>query len=156
MMRAPIHLRVLGSPAPKGSGRAINVGGKARFVPGGSGAGAKRERQWATAVREAVFVWCDGQFPEAPRCVGAVVVTITFRVTRPTGHFTPKGALRKSAPHYPTKKPDLDKLARSTLDALTGSILKDDAQVVSLVAYKRYAKAGDEGADISIAEYEEP
>jgi Holliday junction resolvase RusA-like endonuclease len=39
---------------------------------------------------------------------------------------------------YPTTKPDLDKLARAVLDALTGVYYLDDAQVVSLDLQKAY------------------
>lgn len=35
-------------------------------------------------------------------------------------------------------KPDIDKLARSTLDALTGNLFLDDAQVVELSVRKHY------------------
>jgi Holliday junction resolvase RusA-like endonuclease len=35
-------------------------------------------------------------------------------------------------------KPDLDKLVRSTLDALTGTVFLDDAQVVELNVRKHY------------------
>ena len=38
-----------------------------------------------------------------------------------------------------TTKPDVDKLARAALDALTGVLWADDSQVVSLHAQKEYA-----------------
>jgi Holliday junction resolvase RusA-like endonuclease len=41
------------------------------------------------------------------------------------------------------KKPDLDKLIRSVQDALAGVLYRDDAQIVDLVARKRYAEAHD-------------
>jgi hypothetical protein len=41
------------------------------------------------------------------------------------------------------KAPDLDKLARSVFDALTRVVFHDDAQVVDLVATKRYATVGE-------------
>jgi Holliday junction resolvase RusA-like endonuclease len=40
-------------------------------------------------------------------------------------------------------KPDIDKLSRSVLDAITGGIVKDDSQVIILNARKEYGdKAG--------------
>lgn len=39
---------------------------------------------------------------------------------------------------YPAIKPDIDKLVRSTLDALTGVLFADDSQVVKLMADKVY------------------
>jgi Holliday junction resolvase RusA-like endonuclease len=41
------------------------------------------------------------------------------------------------------KKPDLDKLIRSVQDALAGVLYRDDAQIVDLVARKRYAAESD-------------
>ena len=37
-----------------------------------------------------------------------------------------------SAPPFKRRKPDIDKLARSTLDSLTGSVFDDDARVARL------------------------
>lgn len=39
---------------------------------------------------------------------------------------------------YPVVKPDIDKLERATLDALTGTVYEDDAQVVTVSKAKRY------------------
>jgi Holliday junction resolvase RusA-like endonuclease len=39
---------------------------------------------------------------------------------------------------YPVVKPDIDKLERATLDALTGHAYEDDAQVVTVSKSKRY------------------
>lgn len=41
---------------------------------------------------------------------------------------------------YPVVKPDIDKILRSTLDALTGCVYEDDAQVVSVTTGKRYGE----------------
>ena len=39
----------------------------------------------------------------------------------------------------PTKKPDCDNIAKAVLDALNGIAFDDDAQVVKLHVYKKYA-----------------
>ena len=39
---------------------------------------------------------------------------------------------------YPSVKPDVDKICRSTIDALTGLLYADDAQIVELSARKHY------------------
>jgi crossover junction endodeoxyribonuclease RusA len=57
-----------------------------------------------------------------------VEVVIAFQLLRP------KSASRL----YPSVKPDLDKLIRSVLDALTGIAYIDDSQVISIKASKRY------------------
>ncbi|HZJ30733.1 MAG TPA: RusA family crossover junction endodeoxyribonuclease [Vicinamibacterales bacterium] len=60
------------------------------------------------------------------------------------------GKLAPSAPALPRGKPDIDKLARSTLDALSGIVFDDDARVASLELRKVYAAPGDEGATITV------
>lgn len=51
----------------------------------------------------------------------------------------------KTRPHPPAStKPDLDKLARAVFDALTGPVVHDDAQIVSLAADKRRAGPDEE------------
>jgi crossover junction endodeoxyribonuclease RusA len=42
---------------------------------------------------------------------------------------------------YPSVKPDLDKLCRAVLDALTGILWVDDGQVVRLAARKDYSSS---------------
>ena len=76
----------------------------------------------------------------------ALQVTLRFYMRSPSYRYgTGRNAnqLKDRAARWPWKKPDADKLARHTLDALTGVIYADDGQVVSLLAEKRYA---DEGA----------
>ena len=43
----------------------------------------------------------------------------------------------------PTKKPDVDNVAKSVLDALNGVAWLDDSQVVRLEISKSYSAAGD-------------
>lgn len=52
----------------------------------------------------------------------------------------------------PTVKPDIDKLCRGTLDALTqAGAIDDDARVCQLIACKTYASVGEQpGAHIAI------
>ena len=70
---------------------------------------------------------------------------------RPKAHYRAgekaKG-LKASAPGLPTGRPDLDKLLRTILDALTGVAWADDSQVVSIEAAKIY---GDrQGLDLRL------
>ena len=59
---------------------------------------------------------------------GAVRVDLRFIIPRPK-------TVMRSRPSVP---PDLDKLIRAVLDALTGVAYKDDAQVTAVSAFKRY------------------
>jgi Holliday junction resolvase RusA-like endonuclease len=73
---------------------------------------------------------------------GPCMVSIVFRLQRPKGHYGTgrnAGILKASSPHVPVTKPDVDKMVRVVLDALTGIAFMDDSQVVELRALKKYA-----------------
>lgn len=143
-----IKLRVYGVPVPQGSTRAFAVrkGGKptGRVVVTGDNAKTKSWRQ--TVIDEAVsaelardLVWIID---------GPMSVTLTFILPRPAAHLlTSKksmGRVSPSAPPLPITKPDLDKLCRAVLDALTDAgVWRDDSQVASLSAAKVYAGDGE-------------
>ena len=73
---------------------------------------------------------------------GPLEVEITFYLPRPRYHYrTGKhaGEIKDTAPDLVDKKPDLDKLIRATLDALTtAGVIHDDAQIARLTATKIY------------------
>ncbi|MEV7589702.1 RusA family crossover junction endodeoxyribonuclease [Streptomyces sp. NPDC089922] len=137
-----IEIRVNGLPAPQGSKRHVGGG---RMVES-----SKKVKPWREAVAAET---AKQQFPYMPY----VQVAAWFLLPRPKGHYrTGRNAhlLKATAPHFPGKYPDLDKLCRSTLDALRmGGAYDDDAQVVRLHAYKVYAQYGDEsGALIRLSD----
>ena len=77
---------------------------------------------------------------------GPVAVDLTFRLPRPKT-ITPA---KRPLPHV---KPDIDKLARTVLDALTDSgVWGDDAQVVELGLSKAYADHAPAGVTITLTE----
>lgn len=144
-----IVLEILGTPAPKGSSRAFFKAGMKRAVIVKDN--DARQRNWDALVREqAQNAWSGASpaFVDRP-----LAVTIEFRLARPSGHWSKRGGLVPSAPIAPRVKPDADKLARATLDALTGAVFDDDSRIVQLVISKRYAKPGDEGARITVEEW---
>ena len=108
-------------PAPQGSkrhvGRGILVESSAKVGP------------WRDSVVFAARGVMRGRGPFE----GAVAVSITFRLPKPK---TVKRDL-------PSVRPDLDKLARSTCDALTtAQVIVDDAQICDLWVSKRYGLPG--------------
>lgn len=151
-----ITIEVLGTPAPKGSSRPMlnRKTGKAFTFAGGSKAAEVKLGTWDGAVRAAAAA-VVGKV-SAPPFVGVpLYVAITFRIARPGGHWgTGKraGQLKPSAPSRPAGKPDIDKLARSTLDSLTGIVFDDDSRIVGLDLIKVYAAPGAEGARIELGE----
>jgi crossover junction endodeoxyribonuclease RusA len=74
---------------------------------------------------------------------GAIVLEVKFRLPRPKGHYGTgrnAGLLKPSAPFHPAGRPDLDKLLRSTFDALgEAGVWGDDSQVVTVRGQKVYA-----------------
>ena len=135
-----IIIDVLGTPAPKGSSRAMLIGGRARVIASSSGANAKKQAAWVKAVQAAA---------KCEVITGPVWVSVTFRLARPKHHYGKRG-LRESAPLHPTVYPDIDKLARTTLDALTGLAFEDDSRIVSLYVGKQYAVPGRAGAMVKV------
>lgn len=129
---------VTGTAAPQGSKKAFVRGKHAVLVE--SSDAVKPWRQDVVAAAEQAML-AVGWIP----LDGPITVAVTFLLRRPPS--IPKRRL------FPHTKPDLDKLIRSTLDALTtaGAIV-DDARAVDLMLRKRYAAAGQAtGASIHVS-----
>jgi Holliday junction resolvase RusA-like endonuclease len=127
----PFFFRVYGLARPQGSLRPFKLP-TGQIVTTMSN--AKVVKPWrdsvASAAREAGVRQLEGP----------VFVRVEIHLPRPKGHFGKRG-LRASAPTRPAVKPDLDKLCRAILDALTGLAWRDDAQVVGLGAWKNYTES---------------
>lgn len=147
----PLVLRVVGDPAPKGSSRAMLVAGRAVNVPSGSKVNERKLKGWAGAVVDAYH----DQHGEPRRFHrGAVAVAIVFRLAARKGDLDKAGRPKRSAPVLVVVKPDVDKLVRSTLDALTNApAFGDDSQVALLLAAKVYVPPGSPlGATLILGE----
>lgn len=152
-----IVLEVLGTPAPKGSGRAMLIGGLARHVPSGSNANRNALKAWDVAVREAARA-AVGSIAAPPLVGVAIALAIEFRMARPGSHWGSgkhAGRLKPSAPLYPIGKPDSSKLLRATEDSLTGIVWDDDSRVSLHHVDRLYALPGREGATLVIASRDE-
>ena len=114
-----------GKPAPQGSKRHV---GRGIMVESSRDVGAWRERI-AIAAHNTMRSTGWGIVS------GPVTVTLGFILPRP-----------KNAPKVTPaamKRPDLDKLVRAVLDAVTGVVIADDSQVVALHATKIVAAVDD-------------
>jgi Holliday junction resolvase RusA-like endonuclease len=84
---------------------------------------------------------------------GPIAADVEFTMPRPQNHYgTGKnaGRVKASAPIFPARMPDIDKLLRAILDALTvAQVWADDGQVVTCIARKRYGE--QPGVRISVA-----
>jgi Holliday junction resolvase RusA-like endonuclease len=143
-----LTIDVTGTPAPQGSHRGFVNPKSGRVIITQDNKKTKPWRQDVVAAAHNTVAEHPWDVPTGPVSVG-----ITFHIARPRYHYrTGKHAneLRHNAPAYVDKKPDLDKLVRATLDALTTSaVIKDDAQVATLEVSKRYT-TGATGARITI------
>lgn len=121
---------VAGHPVTQGSKRAYITAGHAHLVE----SGGARHKLWRHAINdEARRAW-NGTGP----LTGPVVVDLVFAI-QPPKTLT---RVRRSAGPVGARSGDVDKLARAVLDALTGVIYLDDAQVARLVVDKRWADPG--------------
>jgi len=134
-----VEIGVASLPAPQGSFRPmISKSTGKPFLAPSNATGYPRYR---ADLRAGAMAALDGHTP----MTWAVHLEVTFVLPRPAGHFLPVNTkrpvpeLNPNAPVYPFGQPDLDKLCRSVLDALTGIVYLDDAQVIHLNAGKVYS-----------------
>lgn len=120
-----------GMAKPKGSHKALLIGGRARLAPASSG-----ERGWRATVANAAAQAMRTERVLPLAC--CVEVHMAFYSPRPASHRSAKGDVKPGRPPRPPTAPDADKLARSVGDALNGVCWRDDAQVVRLVVDKLY------------------
>jgi crossover junction endodeoxyribonuclease RusA len=120
-MSTDLKFFVHGIPAPQGSKRHV---GNGRMIES-----SKKVGPWRDAVIDAA-----SQFDAFKMLNEALAISIMFTLPAP----------KTTKRLYPTVRPDVDKLLRSTFDALTISgFWHDDSLVVSVLAAKRYAAAGE-------------
>ena len=93
--------------------------------------------------------------------LGPVVLDSTFYMPRPQSHFrTGKyaGEIKPTAPAYPVTfgRNDADKMIRLVGDALTiAGVIKDDAQIVRVLAVKQWEPGAGNGHTTVILEKED-
>lgn len=115
-------LWVPGQPAPQGSKRHVGGG---RLIES-----SKYLKPWRNLVAQYAH---QAEFELAP---GPVAVAVSFVLRRPV-------SAPKTKHIHAIHRPDVDKLIRAILDALTGIAYADDAQVTQLYAGKRLAVVGE-------------
>jgi len=128
-----IEFTVPGLAAPQGSKRAVRLRNGRTVLLESSARVRPYRAVFALAARQA---WTE------PPAMGVVAVELLFRFLRPKSHYTSTGALRSSAPRAPGR-PDLDKLCRAALDAMTGVVYADDSQVAILSACKEWGDTAE-------------
>ena len=129
-MEPVLTFTVYGTPAPQGSKRHV---GRGILIES-----SKKVKPWREAVKWAALQ-LDSQTFDGP-----LEVELRFLLSRPKGHYGTgrnAGTVKASSPAYPATRPDIDKLARSTLDGLgEAGLFGDDSQIVTLRLEKRYTE----------------
>jgi Holliday junction resolvase RusA-like endonuclease len=121
-----ITLTIPGEPVAKGRPRMMKSG--IAFTP-------TKTRNYETLVKELYII----ENRDKPMLEGQLSASIY-------AYFTiPKSASKKNREKMlewkirPTKRPDLDNIAKAVLDALNGLAYQDDSQIVRLVVEKYYS-----------------
>lgn len=146
-MSRSITIAAIGVPQPQGSTRAWVRGGRAVVTSAN-----KNLRPWRdTVTSAAIEAMGESRWTTT---TGPVAVRLDIWLTRPTSHYNRAGSLLPSAPASPAKRPDIDKLVRSTFDSLTDAgVWRDDGQVVFMTVSKAYAAEDDRaGVRVRIVE----
>lgn len=91
---------------------------------------------------------------DRPPLTEAVGVDIEIYLSRPKTHYgTGRNAtmIKPTAPPHAIVTPDIDKVARLILDALTiAGVIADDRQVVTLTVSKEYVDVGQAATSVNL------
>ena len=118
-------ITVFGQPAPKGSKKAVGRRKNGSTILVESSAKVK---PWAEACK-----WAAIQHDFGAMLGGPVTVEVDFYFQHP------KSGKRRA---WHAVKPDIDKLQRSTFDALKDAgVFEDDSRIVAVTARKHYSTA---------------
>lgn len=139
---APLSITLYGEPVAQGRPRGVRLGGHRILFYDPPAARhwkkeaalllrSERHRQWGAWRPPADSLWS---------------LEANFYLRRPRAHYRANGALKPHAQHFCARRPDLDNLAKTLLDALVqAGIFEDDSRVVELIARKYWAQ--DRGRD---------
>ena len=129
-----LQLTVEGNPVPQGSFRHV---GNGRIISANPKLNA-----WRQTIADQIGLQTLVRLVE-----GSIRVDLVFTLERPK-------SVSRGVRERPTVKPDLDKLVRATLDAISleryVQLIKDDSQVTDLHAAKRYSDHRQPGVTIMI------
>jgi Holliday junction resolvase RusA-like endonuclease len=129
-----LQLTVEGNPVPQGSFRHV---GNGRIISANPKLNA-----WRQTIADQIGLQTPVRLID-----GSIRVDLVFTLERPK-------SVSRGVRERPTVKPDLDKLVRATLDAISleryVQLITDDSQVTDLHAAKRYSDHRRPGVTIMI------
>jgi Holliday junction resolvase RusA-like endonuclease len=127
---APTEIRIelAGAPQGKGRPRMTTRGGFPRaFTP-------EKTRTYEGMIRTAAMAAISGR----ARLEGPIVLTIIATFDVPASYSKKQRAAALGGLLLPTKRPDIDNIAKVWADALNGVVFQDDVQIVSGHYRKQY------------------
>lgn len=130
---------VEGEPKGQPRPRVTVIAGRPRLYDGGSA------EEWASAVRSATEREYRRQSVTALSTY-AIELELDFAMPRPATHMGTgknRGKLKPWAPHWHTKKPDIDNVVKLIMDQLHDLIYDDDKCVSHVRAKKFYTQEGE-------------
>ena len=123
-----ITIHIPGVPVPKARPRASSIGGKPTlYTPATT-------RAYEQAVKMAAWA----AMAKAPPLEGAVSARVVVTLPVPESWSRAKRADALAGRVRPASRPDLDNYVKAVLDGCNGAVWRDDSQIVSLSAEKRY------------------
>ena len=129
-MTDPITIIIPGDAVPKGRARAfVRNGHVAHYTP-------DKTTQHEHYLRTMFAIEMAQRGTQATEVAVAMTVTVYRRI--PKGASKKKTAAMMAGALLPTTKPDLDNYVKAVLDAANGVVVKDDAQVTTIIASKRF------------------
>ena len=128
-MTASVYFVVTGKPVGKGRPRASTRGGFVRMYTD-----AKTLGYEAAIADEAARAMSGAEPFETPM---QMQVSCYYPIPKSWPKKIKQEAIDEE--RFPNVKPDLDNVVKAILDALNGVVYRDDAQVINLVATKRYS-----------------
>ena len=137
-----IHFQVEGDPKGKGRPRFSRVGSFTKVYTDKQT--LSYEAMIATFAKQAMGV---NDLLETP-----VSVFLYVRLSVPQSYTKKRREACLSGAEKPCKKPDIDNIAKTYLDAMNGVIFVDDTQVVDLHVKKLYTEKA--GVDVMVMEAE--
>lgn len=121
-------------------GQAVPQGSMSPFVHPRTGRVVTPQKKNVIAWRDTVAAAARANYRGDPT-PDPVRIILGFELARPRSHYGTgrnHGTLKASAPRWCVGRPDLDKLCRAVLDALSGVVWCDDSQVVDIDAAKSW------------------
>lgn len=136
----PVVLEVYGIPEPQGNKTGFVRGNRVVMVEGRRPDARARFKSWREGVTAAAREWQAEH--KAVLLDEPCRLRLVFRMPKP------KSASKQRI--WPDTRPDVDKLTRAVMDAITGVLITNDSRVCELDVRKTFAADAPPGCTITL------